>query len=85
MKGISKLLLNSLTRNRAREIFSVNWVSRRPLFISAATNFPASFSDTQKSYALNSSKSSSFPHKSISFGGMVFDLGITKLEFLLER
>ncbi|KFK35857.1 hypothetical protein AALP_AA4G045800 [Arabis alpina] len=71
MKGITRLL-NSLSRHRAREIFSVTsspssvLISRRSLFISAATHSPASLLNTQKSYARNSPKSSSFPLNSIS-------------------
>ncbi|KAF2608884.1 hypothetical protein F2Q68_00043560 [Brassica cretica] len=71
MKGITRFL-NSLSRRRAREIFSSPsplLVSRRPLFISATTQFSTSHGGIYASCYLP--KVSSFPLKSISLGGAV--------------
>ncbi|KAH0872532.1 hypothetical protein HID58_069894, partial [Brassica napus] len=71
MKGITRFL-NSLSRRRAREIFSSPsplLVSRRPLFISATTQF--STSDGGVYASCYPPKVSSFPLKSISLGGAV--------------
>ncbi|CAN7018933.1 unnamed protein product [Brassica rapa subsp. trilocularis] len=71
MKGITRFL-NSLSRRRAREVFSSPsplLVSRRPMLISATTQFSTSHGMTYAS--LNPPKVSSFPLKSISLGGML--------------
>ncbi|CAA7048489.1 unnamed protein product [Microthlaspi erraticum] len=71
MKGITRLL-NSISRQRACEILSSPssiLISRRSLFISAATQFPANFLDGRTTIsARNSPKSSSFPLNWISIG-----------------
>jgi len=65
MRGIITRLLCSISRERACEILSVNsslLISRRPLFISATTQFPGNFFDGRRTNAArNSPKSSSFP------------------------